>query len=171
MLETTYLRLSRQKFINPKADVLEHYILGLCCEYLEFMKALAAPESVIENLEEEFGDFLWYGTQAKWWLGVDIHWVDLEPITGLIEGEPNEELEYLLSETKAVLYYGRPFRDYGRLWFNIRLLYCRMLNRMQDVDIGRLMDLNYCKLSRRYPLGFTPEAAITRLDKGSADGE
>lgn len=134
-----------------------HGALGLSTEYLEVLTSTS-----IQNLSEEFGDFLWYLMLSAYSIKLDVNQLERDyrahlPIEHYLEG--------YISLVKKHCIYGKQRESVLQLAFH--QLWCSFMNRVdfKGLDINTLIQENIDKLNKRYTTSFTPEESEIRKDK------
>lgn len=144
---------------------LQHGALGLATELYEL--ACAKDE---ENRIEELGDLCWY--LAVIVRGLRLAGFNVVPFEGeAVHGTTFPHCAHeIISDVKRLAYYDRQ-TVCARLSGNIRSTLLAMEQAAHPLTMAELLSQNSHKLlKKRYPNGFSNEAATTRLDKpGESD--
>lgn len=144
-----------QKYIEESArtseeDTLVHSALGICGEVAELHEN--------ENFVEELGDLMWYVAMAYRELNASPEF-DLEHIASSTCGHATK-----YAEAVKKLVYNK--RDTGcKKALDLIYSSCVYECRHRGYSLNGILAANIKKLKKRYPNGYSREAAAERIDK------
>lgn len=162
MFHPAYLKFVADRFRawpEDPARTFTHAVLGLRTEWDEYLNS-DSPE----NEKEEVGDFLFYCAALYPLAEITYEW---EPTSEEMEQADlhifNLSLEALTDMAKKWLAYSKqptPLEIRNHL-----IPVMTYIAWMEDLRLPSTIDANQAKLARRYPNGFSTQAAIARADK------
>ena len=162
---------------KPGADICEtlsendadltHAALGLVTEARELCLAIFANDKV--NIKEEIGDYLFYHEAMRQAVGIEqsnATYAIGYDITGFLMQTINAA-DYV---KKVFAYAQEPKRDHIAAILDELSYYVLAIANTHGVSIAEAMEANKVKLlTKRYPNGFSNQAAADRADKADGD--
>ena len=147
-----------------------HASIGMMGEWIEIQFAKDRA-----NIKEELGDFWFYLTALKSVLGID----SVEPTRNIctsLAGTCSNMLMHLgdlLDTSKKISIYNKELDNSPGSYFNgiVESIHYTFLDYIETLgfSVENLEQANKEKLTQRYPIGYSNQAAQDRADKGNCD--
>lgn len=161
-----YNRFGGTSAFPEEGQHLFHAILGMAGEASEIMGVDGRKANYTENLNKEFGDWLWYAEMGAQALATSLAELEVEQkkltadevISIYVASGANVEI------MKKWLFYGKRMEAKEILRNIVMGLAWIRMSCLDDNDFAEVLKMNIEKLRKRFPEKFTEADAIARVD-------
>lgn len=164
----------RRLFVKPDdiGGKIGHSALGICSEWFELFESII---DLYNNVEEEIGDFAFFAEGLAMQFGstlglenararrtMSFGGVITEPFSILIASRG--AMNRISSACKARWIYGREVEHVGSMFTELGT-FIASLCKACGLSVEQVLEANIAKLRKRYPQGYSDQAANERADK------